>query len=81
MSDFTGSLIEEAPQVWSWGPPEKEKRLRDLLDAIVFLKDRSLHGVGVIGAYHMRSVAPLMAHVVPLYEMTADAQLTGTALT
>jgi len=60
--------------VWSWGPPEKEKRrLHDLLDAIAFLKDHSLCGVGIIGAYHARRVAPLMAHVLPLYGMTPDA--------
>ena len=70
---FTGRLIGEAPQVWSWGPPEKKGRLRDLLDAITFLKDRGLHGVSVIGAYHMRRVAPLMARVLPLYKMMPDA--------
>ena len=81
LPDFTGHLIEEAPLVWSWGPPEKEKRrLRDLLDAIAFLKDRGLRVVGVIGAYHTRRVAPLMARVLPLYGMTPDAQLDGTAL-
>ena len=36
LSDFTGRLIEEAPQVWSWGPPKKEKkRMCHILDAIV----------------------------------------------
>jgi len=71
--DFTGRLIEEAVLVWSWGPPEKEKRsLCDLLDAIVFLQDHGLHGVGVIRAYHAKRVAPLMARILPLYEMTPN---------
>jgi len=74
LPDFTGCLIEEAPQVWSWGPPEKEKkRMRDILDAIVFLKNHGLHGAGVIRAYHMRRMAPLMARALPLYRMTLGA--------
>jgi len=74
LPEFTRCLIGEAPQVWSWGPPEKEKRrLLDLLDAIAFLEDRGLHGVSVIGAFHARRVAPLMVHVLPLYRMTLDA--------
>ena len=67
--------------MWSWGPPEKEKRrLRELLDAIAFLKDHGLRGVGVIRAYHVRRVAPLMTRVLPLYGMMPDAQLDETAL-
>ena len=60
--------------MWSWGPPEKEKRrLRDLLDAIAFLKDYDLRGVSVIGAYNTRRVASLMAHVLPLYGIMPGA--------
>ena len=78
---FTRCLIREALQVWSWGPPKKEKRrLHDLLDAIAFLKDHDLRGVGVIRAYHARRVALLMALVLPLWGMTPDAQLDGTTL-
>jgi len=78
LTDFIGCLIEEAPLVWSWGPPKKEKRrLHDLLDAIAFLKDHDLRGVGVIRAYHARRVALLMALVLPLWGMTPDAQLDG----
>ena len=74
LSDFTGRLIEEVPPVWGWGPPEKEKkRMRDILDAIVFLKNHGLHGANVIGAYHVRRVVPLMARALPLYEMTPGA--------
>ena len=75
MPDFTGRLIEEVLLVWSWGPPEKEKRMCDILDAIMFLKNHSLCGAGVIGAYHGRRVALLMACALPLYGMTLDAQL------
>jgi len=62
LPDFTGCLIEEAPKVWLWGPPKKQKkRMHDILDAIVFLKSHGLHRAGVIEAYHARRVVPLMA--------------------
>ena len=55
--DLTRRLIEEALQVWSWGPLEKEKkRIRDILNAIVFLKSHSLRGASIIRAYHARRV-------------------------
>ena len=56
------------------GPPVKEnKRMRDILEAITSLRNHGLHGADVIRAYHMRRVALLMAHALPLYEMTPDA--------
>jgi hypothetical protein len=71
--EFTGCLVEEVPQVWVWGAPDKEKKkLHDHLKAITLLKDRGLHGIGVIRAYHTRRVAPLMARALPLYKMTPD---------
>jgi hypothetical protein len=57
-----------------WGGPDKEKRkLVDHLKAITLLKDRGLLRTSVIGAYHTWRVASLMAHALPLYEMTPDA--------
>ena len=47
--------------------------MRDLLEAITFLKTRGLRGAGIIGGYHARRVAPLMARVLPLYRMTPGA--------
>ena len=71
LPDFNGRLIKEAQPVWVWGPLEKEKkRLCDLLDAIALLKNHGLHGTGVIGVYHMRRVAPLMARALSLNGMT-----------
>ena len=78
---FFGRLVEEAPPSWPWGLPIKEKKMmRDLLEAIMFLKTHGLHGAGVIRGYHVRRVAPLMACVLPLYGMTPDAQLIGKML-
>ena len=56
------------------GPPIKEKkRMRDLFEAITFLKTHGLHGANIIGGYHSRRVAPLMARVLLLYGMTPSA--------
>jgi hypothetical protein len=58
------------------GPYHIEKRrLGDLHKAIALLKLHSLHAIGVIGAYHARRVAPLMACVLPLYQMMLEASL------
>jgi hypothetical protein len=71
---FTRRLIEEALQVWVWRTPDKEKRkFRDHLAAIVRLKQHGLKGTGVIGAYHTRRVAPLMARALLLYGMMPDS--------
>ena len=59
--------------MWSWGPPEKEKKMMcNILDAVMFLKSHSLCEASVIGAYHAR-VAPLMALALPLYGMMPSA--------
>ena len=47
--------------------------MRNLLEAIAFLKTHSLHEASIIKEYHARRVAPLMACVLPLYGMTPDA--------
>jgi len=71
---FSERLVKEVPPSWPWGPPIKEKkRMHDLLEAIAFLKTHSLHGTGVIGGYHARRVAPLMACVLLLYGMMPRA--------
>jgi hypothetical protein len=71
-------LIEEVPPEWGYDPVEKEKRrLWDLIDAVALLSTCGVRGAGVIGAYHMRGVAPLMVRTLPLYEMTPDVSLEG----
>jgi len=67
--------------VWRYGPIRKEqKRLGDLLKAIVTLKGHGLRGTGVIRAYHVRRLAPLMAHALPMYKMTSDSMPKGMVL-
>jgi hypothetical protein len=78
---FSGRLIEEVPPECRYFPVEKEKRrLHDLLNVITQLRSGGVHGVCVIGAYHARGVAPLMAHALSLYEMAPNAPLKGTVL-
>jgi len=74
-------LIEEAAPMWPWGPPVKEKkRMCDLLKAIASLRSCCLHGADVIGSYHARRVAPLMARALPLFGMVPVVELGGTVL-
>ena len=39
-----------------------------------------MKGMGIIGAYHARRVAPLMARVLPLYQMMLGMSFEGTVL-
>ena len=59
---------------------KEQKRLGDLLKAIATLKCHSLRGTGVIRAYHVRRLAPLMAHALPMYKMTSDSMPKGMVL-
>jgi hypothetical protein len=65
---FSRHPIKEVPELWGWGVPDKDrKKIKDHRAAIVFLKEHGLKGSGVIGAYHARRVAPLMARMLLLY--------------
>jgi len=58
----------------------EKKHLADLLAAIHALKVRGMKGSGIIGAYHARRVAPLMARALPLYRMVPGESFEGTVL-
>jgi hypothetical protein len=78
---FSNSFIESAPKTWVWGPPAKEQdRIEDHLKAIAILKECAIHGVGVIGAYHVRRFAPLMAHALSMYQMTPQSSPDGMVM-
>ena len=47
--------------------------MRDLLEAIMFLKTHDHCGADIIRGYHATRVAPLMACILSLYEMTPGA--------
>ena len=82
LPEFTGHLVEEVLDSWrKWGVPEKDKKkIRDHIAAIHILKENGLKGLGVIRAYNVRRVAPLMTHALPLYAMAPEALFYGTAL-
>ena len=82
LPEFTGRLIEEAPEQWrKWGILEKDKKkIQDHITAIHILKKNGLKGSGIIRAYHMRRVAPLMMRVLPLYAMAPEASFDGMVL-
>ena len=78
---YSRRLIKEVPGSWKWDIPVKEKKnINDLVAAIQTLKDRGVKGSGIIGAYHARRVAPLMARALPLHQMVLGASLEGTVL-
>ena len=78
---YTGRLIEEAPQSWQWGVLTREKKhITDLLATLHALKERGVKGSRIIGAYHARRVAPLMARALPLHQMVPRASFEGTML-
>ena len=80
--EFTERLIEEVLESWRrWGVLEKDKKkIQDYLATIRVLKERGVKGSGMIGAYHMRRVAPLMRRALPLHMMAPRVALDGTAL-
>ena len=82
LPEFTERLVEEVSDSWrKWGVLEKDKKkIWDHLIAIRILKERGLKGSGIIGAYHVSRVAPLMRHVLPLYAMVPGASFNGTTL-
>jgi len=82
LPEFTRSLIEEAPEQWrKWGVLEKDKKkIQDHITAIHILKKNSLKGSGVIGAYHVRRVVPLMTRTLLVYVMVPEASFDGTTL-
>ena len=64
------------------GVPNKDKKkIQDHLTAIRILKERGVKGSGIIGAYHMRRVAPLMKRTLPLHMIAPRVSLEGTTLT
>jgi hypothetical protein len=78
---FSSSFIESAPKTWVWGPPAKEQdRIKDHLKAIAILKERGIHGVSIIGVYHVKRLAPLMACALSMYQMVPQSSPDGMVM-
>jgi hypothetical protein len=79
-SKYTGRVIEAILESWGWGISKDLKRITDHLVAIKILREASVKGSGIIGAYHARRVAPLMARVLPMHRVIHVARLERTVL-
>ena len=78
---FSERIIEVVLGPWKWGVSNKDKKkIKDHLAALQILKERGVKGSGIIGAYHMWRVAPLMRHARPLHMMAPEVSLDGTAI-
>lgn len=63
------------------GVPKKDKKkIRDHIVATKILRDHGLKGSGIVGAYHLRRAAPLMARMLLLPQMVPGELLEGTML-
>ena len=71
---YNDRVFKAPPKVWAWGPVEEEKkRLGHLLNGIVEQKEKGLDGVGVVGTFFARAVAPLGARAKPMFRGATDA--------
>jgi hypothetical protein len=78
---FFDSFIESASKTWVWGPlANKQDRIEDHLKAIAILRERGLCKASVIGAYHVRRLAPLMACTLSMYQMMPGSPPDGTVM-
>ena len=59
---------------------QEKRRMCDILKAVMLLRSHGLRGASVIGAYHARSVAPLMARALPLFGVVPVVELGGRVL-
>jgi hypothetical protein len=44
------------------------------------LRERGLYGTSIIGAYHVRRLAPLMMHALSMYQMMPGSPPDGTVM-
>jgi hypothetical protein len=67
--EYTKRVVEVVLESWAkWGVPKKDvKKITDHLAAIKILKENGVKGSCVIGVFHVRRVALLMARALPLY--------------
>lgn len=70
---YSGRFLTDKLPMWEYSPKREEReKLSGLLAAIKLLKNRGLTGAGMVGAYHKRRVAPIMARALALDEMWPD---------
>jgi len=79
---YTGKVLLEKPDAWSYGvlPLERQVRLEVYTDALQRLAGKGLTAAIVIANFHRRRVLPLMERKLPLFQMTGDAPYEGTRM-
>jgi hypothetical protein len=79
LPSFTQRVVTVAADAWRYGTPhDRQKNLQPLLKALEVLWKGGLTAAGVIAAIHRRRVLPLAKRRLPLWEMTAEADLEGS---
>jgi hypothetical protein len=74
-------VVTVAADAWRYGTPhDRQKNLQPLLKALEVLRKGGLTAAGVIAAIHRRRVLPLAKRRLPLWEMTAEADLEGSRM-
>ena len=78
---YTGKVLLEKPDAWSYGasPPKLQARLEVYTDALRRLAGKGLTATIVIANFHWRRVLPLMERKLPLFQMTGDAPYKGVS--
>ena len=79
---YTGKVLLEKPDAWSYGvwPPERQARLEVYTDTLQRLAGKGLTAAIVIANFHRRRVLPLMERKLPLFQMMVDAPFEGTRM-
>ena len=79
---YTGKVLLEKPDAWSYGvsPPERQARLEVYTDVLQRLAGKGLTAPIVIANFHRWRVLILMERKLPLFQMTGDAPFEGTQM-
>ena len=79
---YTGKMLLEKPDAWSYGasPPKRQARLEVYTNALHRLANKWLSTVIVIARFHQRRVLPLMERKLPLFGMMKDAPFEGSRM-
>jgi hypothetical protein len=72
---YTGKVLKERPDVWTYGvsPPARQGRFEPLTNAISQLANTGLTVASVIANFHHRWIIPLMERELLIFEMSEAA--------
>lgn len=71
-------MISESQEAWEYGAGKEEKKgIEEAAAAIQELKVAGLDASVVVSFYHQRRFAPLMAHDIPMFQVTLEERRPG----